>query len=1174
MLALMLSVSSAAGQYSGYNYGPALNSYQFTNGGVPYQLQLCDSQICKTGEEGTLVFENSSGGVNAIMQAVAAEPSDHFMVFYPFGQEGVKEHAHVLRKRFLVKLKEGESAADVKNRCGIEVMNVRFPEQGLAICEADSAVDVLDLIEAASSDPGVVYAEPLFARKLEAKKVPDDNFFLFENALNGEDYQWSLNDTGGETGDPAAQRVDINVEDAWDLTVAGTPIAGTGIRIAVVDDGIFPHTDLTTDAASNFDAVDGDADVSPVGFFDTHGTQVAGIIGATWDNNEGIAGIAPESVLFGVRLLGADSFVDDAQQVQALSVGAGNLLLSTEVSNNSWGPTDIVTTLEAVGPLVQAAIEEQTQNQRLGTSGTVFVWAGGNGGEINDNSNYDGYAALPETIAVGATTDQGTRASYSERGANLVVSAPSSGGQLGILTTSFDATPIPLSFPQDYDLTESYSGSFGGTSAATPAVSGVVAQMIQAKKWLGWREVQEILMSTATRIDPDHPDWYQNAAGFWFNHDYGAGLVNAADAVQAVLALPPGPPSRPPLLPDRGEPIIVDQFPLGQVPDGTGDSYIMTFDLSGEQNRRVEHVQVISTIISERRADLDITLVSPSGTQSILAQAHDNSDEQSITSWPFMTVRNWGEGSAGTWVLRVVDRNPGNASVVNNIRLVVHGPEDENAPVTVLPVLVSDRVINTIEGTRFTYQLEALGTDSVEINNLPEGISFNSSTGVISGAPTEGGVFTSEVILTGENGTALTTISFVVVPTSFSLGAAVEQDGRTTTANGNAPWEYEFTESFDGVDSIASPANFGDNLEARFGFDGLESSVVLFKWKVSSQAGADRLWVTLDGGDVPSSWVSFIDGEKDWSTVALSLPNRRNEIEWVYSKDNSAPGEGQSGGLDRAFVDQVEFQTADTYLKSVEAAGNFSADFDYSFGSRTLFIPVDDVEASDQLALQASGVGNGQQVSLTAWIDGPAAFSFDYKTSMADSGDAMEYLVGGVIRNSASGNSGGYVSVNDSIPEGRHYVEIRYRKDIDGSAGLDTLWLDNVVLQTQSSALSWSGGFGLSGVSLNTDSDGDGFTNFEEYAFGGNPTIRDTPSLAPTYQTDGLNRWIEYGVDSQNSDLIYEAQESSDLNNWSETGFSTFDRTEGAIRYYRIPIFSNDPTQPAKYYRVKVLPRP
>ena len=61
---------------------------------------------------------------------------------------------------------------------------------------------------------------------------------------------------------------------------------------------------------------------------------------------------------------------------------------------------------------------------------------GGNGLDANDNSNYDGYANSIYTVAIGAFDSQSRQAWYSEPGANLVVTAPSSGDTpaLGITT--------------------------------------------------------------------------------------------------------------------------------------------------------------------------------------------------------------------------------------------------------------------------------------------------------------------------------------------------------------------------------------------------------------------------------------------------------------------------------------------------------------------------------------------------------------------------------------------------------------------------------------------------------------------------------------------------------------------------------------------------------------------
>ena len=54
-----------------------------------------------------------------------------------------------------------------------------------------------------------------------------------------------------------------------------------------------------------------------------------------------------------------------------------------------------------------------------------------------------------------------------------------------------------------------------------------------------------------------------------------------------------------------------------------------------------------------------------------------------------MTVRNWGEGSAGTWLVRVTDRISGNQAVLNNATLTINGSADPDAPVKQVPLLTS-----------------------------------------------------------------------------------------------------------------------------------------------------------------------------------------------------------------------------------------------------------------------------------------------------------------------------------------------------------------------------------------------------------------------------------------------------------------------------------------------------
>ena len=76
-----------------------------------------------------------------------------------------------------------------------------------------------------------------------------------------------------------------------------------------------------------------------------------------------------------------------------------------------------------------------------------------------------------------------------------------------------------------------YTSSFGGTSSATPLVSGVIALMMEANSNLTWRDVQQILVESARKNDPNDDGWNTNGAGLEFNHKYGFGVVDAGHAV-------------------------------------------------------------------------------------------------------------------------------------------------------------------------------------------------------------------------------------------------------------------------------------------------------------------------------------------------------------------------------------------------------------------------------------------------------------------------------------------------------------------------------------------------------------------------------------------------------------------------------------------------------------------
>ena len=466
--------------------------------------------------------------------------------------------------------------------------------------------------------------------------------------------QWHLkfqNQAGAEANS------DIRVENAW-LYGSTDGVKGTGIRVGVVDDGMeTAHPDLAAnvDIASGKDWNGNDLDPNP-GNGDNHGTACAGNVAAPANNSLGGCGSAPEAKLIGMRLIAAAT--TDSQEAEAMSyLATGTKLI--HIKTNSWGPSDTGSSVEGPGSLTRAALANATRVGRNGL-GTIFLWAGGNGNEADDNSNYDGYANDPHVIAIGASDSLTHQAYYSEPGANLTCVAPSGGdtGTLGITTT--DRTG-KSGYNTSQGTAGNYTSTFSGTSSATPTAAGVVALMLQKNPALGWRDVKEILIRSAQKISSTDSDWSDNSAGFHFNHKFGAGLVDATAAVHLAanwIDLPPA----------ISTSVSLSGLPAS-IPDNTPAGITRTFVISSPV--RVEHVTLALDITHTYRGDLAITLTSPSGMSSRLAEAHG--DGGNDYHWTFNSVRHWGELSPGIWTLKIADVAAVDTGTLDSATLTLSG---------------------------------------------------------------------------------------------------------------------------------------------------------------------------------------------------------------------------------------------------------------------------------------------------------------------------------------------------------------------------------------------------------------------------------------------------------------------------------------------------------------------
>jgi subtilisin-like proprotein convertase family protein len=1034
---------------------------------------------------------------------------------------------------------------------------------------------------------------------------PNDPLFFYDRGLvttmEPGPYQWYLQNVG-EQG--ARAGTDVNVVDAWD------GVTGAGVVIGLIDDGVFTgHEDLTQiDLALSNNWNDGaPGDPNPLLFSENHGTCMAGIIAAAASNELGIAGTAYGATVAGLRLTATPGgLVDDADAAQALRWSLDDDDPSEiSVFVSSWGNLDNMTSLQGPGSLALDAIKrsvwnpDDTTTVGRGGSGTIYVWAAGDGAENNDNSNYDGAANMPETIAVGSVDDKGVKVTYSEPGANLVVVAPSGGKSSGynIVTTDIPTgePPTDPAAPPD-----GYTYDFEGTAASAAIVSGVVALMLEKNPALGWRDVQEILMKTAKSGYPPDSRWHTNSGGFTFNHGYGAGLVDAKAAVDMADGWTN--------LGPRVEQSGFVSLPAKDIPNGDGTSLIVQFDLSDQTNLRVEHVVVEPVILHERRADLKIVLISPNGTQSVLAKPHNNSIEQSIFEWPFMTVRNWGEGSKGVWSLRIEDVNPDNPglpNVLNTVRLRVFGTDDAAAPVSNKPIVLTDTELEGIETVEFRYVLATHGATSVDVYGLPNGLKYNSATGEISGTPSKSGSFSATVDMTGPGGNATVALNFFIKPLAGVLGTALGQPDMETYSNGSEAavksWEFEYIDTNGDKDAVRTAPNMQDGWWSQFGFHQTVEgpSVMLFDWRVSSEAGpvpptsdpGDLLYCTVGDDSPMQSWSAFIDGDPVWRQMAVLLPDEEtNQVKWRYVKD--ADG---TGGLDMALVNNVCFVDAVEFHNKVMEA--LEANFDVIQTGRALWLPertypVPDPGIPDPV-LVSPGIGNGQFAMLEATLEGPGELSFEWKVSSEDN-DGLTLLLNGVPWKMRSGEAGtDWQTVQVPLPAGSNVVQWEFRKDLTDRESIedpaqtkaDRAWLDGFNFLSVTGFEAWARangiGSGVFGVAAdpNGDPDGDGSDNFAEYAWGTNPKVPDVsshmPSVTTTPDAGGSTLVaIEYTTDSSRTDLIYTFEQSTNLEAWTPVATApVLVGSEGSLQTWRYEVMAPG-DGPSKYFRVSVEQKP
>ncbi|KAL0078530.1 peptidase S8/S53 domain-containing protein [Phycomyces blakesleeanus] len=464
---------------------------------------------------------------------------------------------------------------------------------------------------------------------------------------------------------------DINVAGVWSQN-----ITGQNVVVAILDDGLdMDNEDLKDNffAPGSYDFNDHTNLPKPKLFDDTHGTRCAGEIAAVKNDVCGV-GMAYGAKVAGIRILSAD--ITEADEAAALNYK----FQQNDIYSCSWGPPDQGEVAEAPKGIVLDAIKNGINNGRDG-SGTIFVFASGNGGANDDNCNFDGYTNSLYTITVGAIDRLDRHPYYAESCSAQLIVTYSSGNGGHIYTTDVGGN--------------SCSDRHGGTSAAAPLAAGVFALVLSVRPDLTWRDMQHLCVRTAVPVTLEDDDWDVLPSGRKYNHKFGYGKLDAFAIVEAAKNFKSVGPhtfleTSAGLLEKR---IIPD---LTDFKNGIDVSKALTSVVAIDQERldsvglgTLEHVTVTVDIEHGRRGDLEVFLESPNKVVSKLGASRkfDNSKD-GLVNWTFMSVKHWEENPVGDWTLRVMDiKNPQYTGSLIQWSLTLWGETKFGfIPISILPI--------------------------------------------------------------------------------------------------------------------------------------------------------------------------------------------------------------------------------------------------------------------------------------------------------------------------------------------------------------------------------------------------------------------------------------------------------------------------------------------------------
>ena len=321
----------------------------------------------------------------------------------------------------------------------------------------DDKIKVLEAVEELKRINGIEHAAPNYY--IETSRVPNDPAFQ-------DGYLWGLTD---------GEQHCIKAPGAWKFTTGSH-----NVKVGVIDSGIeYYHRDLANNVAGGLNFVPGQpSDNIDDEHEKSHGTHVAGIIGAVGNNGDGIVGVN-----WNVRLVTLKVHYETPPGLSSQFLSEA-IIRAIHYATDTWATNRI--------SILNGSFSEYGTPDGINCRDAIsnypglFVWSAGNRNtNVDTFEDIESFSSLPNLISVGSINISGAKPSFSNfssSGNHVHVYAPG----VNIYST----------------LRNNRYGYADGTSMSAPFVTGVAALLLSVKPELTAQELKTIIINSADDITP------------------------------------------------------------------------------------------------------------------------------------------------------------------------------------------------------------------------------------------------------------------------------------------------------------------------------------------------------------------------------------------------------------------------------------------------------------------------------------------------------------------------------------------------------------------------------------------------------------------------------------------------------------------------------------------------